>query len=180
MKTRKLAEVGLVLMGVYYIGASAPGLVALILVVPTRAYVYSVLSAALPLAFAWAVIRYRKGVAARLFPDEESSQEETGRTAPPWEACAYRLVFVLTGVLLLSWALRSASNLLYHLLWYPLHPGLGTQPDWLTPYLRMGGGREVIALALQLLFGLCLLLGAPRLARWFAARADASGAPAPS
>ncbi len=189
MKTRKLAEVGMALIAVYYMGASMLPVASTIALSVSRlsnlrespattvvVVVGSLLTAAIPLVFAGLLIGHRRRIALLIVPEDESNDREATEKSPGWETAAYRLVFVGIGVLFLGWAVTKASILPYYLFWYPLTEEMGTGVSLPNVIWREAGVKQIINIASQLLLGLFLVLRAPRLAVWCAARANKAGA----
>lgn len=172
-RTRSLAEIGLALIGVHTIARA-------ILQVQhpiTRFALYRrfgygenvlprlLLALSIPialLAFACVLIGYRKSIAARLVPGEVSHEPQTPKPSGRWEPSAYRLGFVLMGVLVISWSIPVLVDSL-----------IGMAHAVRTAQVRWSDWRQVIAFMCQIAFGVYLLLGAPGLLGWLLARSGA-------
>ena len=189
MKTRRLADVGLAFLGIHTMlqsirvisQAFISGLrLANIGPEPTSAleswlalFPAVLLPAALPFLVGFLVLRTRRGIAALLIPLDEICESGDGPDRD-WETGAYRVAFVVAGIVVLSWAIPKAA-VFFILLKHAIADGVPGEGQ-AEMYQRMSEHQwtALVAFILQSAFGLYLLMRGPRLAGWCASRAHRS------
>jgi hypothetical protein len=182
MKTRSLAEVGLVLIAFYVLTTAVLALgthltmfVAGIESTGTlKSGLWQFASAVLPAALyalsAWGILAFRTGIARWLFPDEAIGDERPTATAATWEPQAYRLGFTLVGIFALASALPRAVWMLAMTL------DLMRRPQSRMFTSAPGGTIDartwlnIIGYAVHIGFVAYLALGAPRIRQWLLKR----------
>ncbi len=189
MKTRTLAEVGLVLMAIdaavrsaeYFVGFNLVTLIDVFAHWPGTDWlvILRLVIVVLPVVvlglLAWVLIRYRCSLAARIVSAEDKPLGSKEDRDPQWEPAAYRLMLVFTGMIVLAWVMPRLSDIAHNWAWSRIR-----EPLELKAHAQKALFRHAAVVLLQGGFGLWLVLRSPRLARWFVERGKAVRPPEPA